>query len=604
MALGFNQSAVFGKIALGVILILSIALLSWSVGFRRFQGLRTEASVEQVALAKSLAEGKGFQTPVIYPQTVVLLEKRAEDAGDDFTLKVGDYVPDLYQAPGYPVLLAAVFSVMGESGREFVFERPTKTETNRAPGFAADYVPMFVDITFLWIAAGLTYWLTRRMFNGTAALLAFGGVALSVAIWQDSASGVGTTLVMTLVLLAAIAWSYIETGRGDDPYHPESKLLPLCSALFGLACGVVFLTEYAAALILLPFVVYCGVHFRGVRPIVFAVLPALLVFAAVITPWLLRNAEVSGHPMGLVWQEIALKADDPTAEPYNFRTAFDGKAPEFSIRKVGNKTLTQLQENLSERIWSGGAYLFAGFFLVGMLYRFRHVDVDVLRWWIVAAVGLVLFAAPIFDAGNTIREPATYLAPLMIVFGAGFAIILIDSTQRLQWLKTVTVCGIIGFQGVPLLKNALEPTSIPFSLPPYYPLVMSYVQSSIADRFQPGYALMADTPAGLAWYGQTVVWAKPPDYSDFNEIMLRQNVGLLFLGPTILDDPYFTDLAPTIKSQGESTRRADWSSVYASLDTARLPGFFPLQIKQRIHLNMFVLINPIAIDGTQDRFSQ
>jgi hypothetical protein len=70
------------------------------------------------------------------------------------------------------------------------------------------------------------------------------------------------------------------------------------------------------------------------------------------------------------------KQGDPTAEPAAVRATLSRKGRTIDLNKLGNKTLTTLQENLTSRLWSGGALWLTGFFTVGWLYAFRSAAAE------------------------------------------------------------------------------------------------------------------------------------------------------------------------------------------------------------------------------------
>ena len=113
-----------------------------------------------------------------------------------------------------------------------------------------------------------------------------------------------------------------------------------------------------------------------------------------------------------------------------------------------------------------------------------------------------------------------------------------------------------------------------------------------ADRF----GLMADVPAGVAWYGRTRVWAQPPRLHDFYAISLEQPLGELLLTPRTLDRPFFTELNARSLLPGALSavpnRFGEWGEIYAGLLTGSQPREFPLQAPQKLAENLYVLLNP------------
>jgi hypothetical protein len=300
--------------------------------------------------------------------------------------------------------------------------------------------------------------------------------------------------------------------------------------------------------------------------------------------------------VGLALQNVALKAGDSTAEPSVARAALTPTLPPIDLNKLGNKTLTSLQENLKARIWSGGAMWLSAFCIAGTLYTFRSEAANRLRWFFVASLGVLLVSQAVFNSGESDRWVAVWLAPLIMIFGAGFFFVLLGSNASLsQWPRAITSVVLVA-QALPLLHDAMEPRRLHFQYPPYLPGLFQGMRRELAQRgVTARYGLMADVPAGVAWYGQTRVWAQPPRLRDFYEITLIQPIGELLLTPRTLDRPFFSELNAKPLNPGSlgalSNRFGEWGEIYAGLLTGRLPGEFPLQQPTKLMENLYVLVN-------------
>jgi hypothetical protein len=121
--------------------------------------------------------------------------------------------------------------------------------------------------------------------------------------------------------------------------------------------------------------------------------------------------------------------------------------------------------------------------------------------------------------------------------------------------------------------------------------------SDPAGRF----GLMADVPAGLAWYGQARVWAQPATLRDFYAVQVEQPTGELLLTPKTLDRPFFSDLNAKPKTPGFLTasipRIGEWGEVYGGLLTGSFPREFPLSTPRKITEDLYVLFNSSMSPG-------
>lgn len=577
---------------------LGVLLLSLLVGWKQFRGATAEATLLQADVGRQLAAGQGFTTLVNYPQVAAFLGGR----GVKFDAQAA--YPELYHAPLYSLLIAGGLRLLPAGVRQELFAaQPVPPD-----GFAADYFLLALNLLLLWIAAGLTFHLGRRLFDARTGWLAMLALLVSVGIWQQTVLINGSPLLMVLALAAFTLWHQVEVAageeeRGDAPQERKGEggwraTLRRRGGLvaLGLVCGGLFLTEYSAGALVLVAIVYAAVRFQGrVRWLALALVAGG--FLAVTGPWIARNLALTGSPVALAVQNVALKAGDPTAEPATQRNLLAADLPAIDLNKLGNKTLTRLQENVKAGVWSGGAMWLAAFFVAGWLYPFRVVAVNRLRWIFTAGFGVLLLAQAALNSGESERLAAGWLAPLMIVFGAGFFFVLLGSNPQLSQWPRICAAVLLGVQSLPLLHDALEPRRLHFQYPPYFPgLFMGMRQELERREAIPQFGVMADVPAGAAWYGRQRVWSQPGKLRDFYAITLEQPLGELLLTPRTLDRPFFSELAGRPMAPGPleqpQDRFGEWGRIYSGLFVGKLPPEFPLGAPQRVAENLFVLLNP------------
>ncbi len=559
--------------------VFAALLLTTVYSWRQFHGIPTEWIMQQAVLARSLAQGEGFTTPVNYPQTYAVMAAR----GAPFSEKRA--YPELHNAPLYALVLAAVFKVLPVAIWAHVPAPPS--------GWAPDYVVLGVNLALFWVAIRLVWRLAKRLFDERAAWVAALATAGSVALWQQTVTLTGLPVFLVLMLAVFDVLAGLETEWTDHPGLSRRTLLRLAG--LGVLGGLLFLTEYSGGLVALVLGGYLALRLGGA-----ARAPALGVFAAlfvlVTAPWLVRNTVVAGHPLGLAWQNLALKYDDPTAEPAAQRTFASTEAPGLDLNKLGNKGLTGMERNLKERVWSGGGLVLTAFFIAGLVYQFRHGPVNRLRGCFGVVLLVLLTAQPFLNSGESPRLPAHYLAPLIIVFGTGFFFVLVDSQPRLTLLWRWAAAGLLLLQCLPLARDCLEPRKIHFHYPPYFPNLFMELRRDMGNRFLPGTGVATDVPAGTAWYGRMRVWAKPGRLKDFSRIIVEQNIGALLLTPVTLDRPFFTELAARSGDTISLNDAGGWGGVYAGLVTRRMPPGFPLSLPpQKLTENMVLLVNPMTL---------
>lgn len=564
---------------LRALLLLAVLLLSLRISYSQFRGPTHETTLVQADVGRQLARGAGFTTQVNYLQTAAVLQARGVrfDATQPY--------PELHHAPLYSLAIAAGLRLLPEERRAALFG-PTASPLD---GFRADYFLLGLNLALLWLAAWLTYALGRRLFEPRVGWVAMFALLLSAPVWQQTVSVDGAPLLMVLGLAAFGCWARVETA-GE-----QRGRLRWLGAL-GLVCGLLFLTEYSAGALVLVALVYGAVRFAGsARWLALGMVAIGFTLAA--APWVARNLSLTGSPTALAVENVALKAGDSTAEPANARATLSAELMAIDLRKLGNKTLTALQESVKARVWAGGAMWLTAFFVAGWLYAFRSEAANRLRWVAASALGVLLLAQAALNSGESTRLATTWFSPVLMIFGAGFFFVLLGSNARLaQWPRAMATILLV-LQAMPLLQDVWEPKRIHFSYPPYFPTLFHGMREELDRRVERGrYGIMADVPAGVAWYGDVRAWSQPPKLRDFYAVSLEQPIGELLLTPRTLDRPFFSELNARPVQAGNlsavANRFGEWGEIYAGLLTGRMPGEFPLGAPQRFAENFYVLMNP------------
>ena len=375
--------------------VVGLLVLSLAVANKQFHGPAHEMTLLQADVGRQLAAGRGFTTLVNYPQTVALMEERHRV----LAAQTESY-PELQHAPLYSMVIAGGLWILPSAWRDALFtSAPTPPD-----GFAADYYLLGLNLALLWLAAWQTFRFGSQLFDDRVGWVAMLALMLSVGVWNQVVLVNGLPLLMVLALAAFRLLAAIEPLRSAENADPAPLGRGDTLRLFALGGigALLFLAEYSAGLLLVVVAGYVGrrVHGRA-RWIALTMLTAG--FLIPVAPWAVRNLVLTGSPVGLAWQNVALKAGDSTAEPSVQRTLFTTEPPKLDLNKLGNKGLTGVQLNIKDRLWSGGGYFVVAFFVAGWLYQFRGLTANRMRW-VFTAVLLVLVvgaAVPQFR-----REPA------------------------------------------------------------------------------------------------------------------------------------------------------------------------------------------------------
>jgi hypothetical protein len=570
-------------VLIGALLVCGVGT-SLVVSWRQFHGAASEATLVQADMGRQIASGAGFTTRVNYPQAVAFLGAR----GVRFDPAVP--YPEVYQAPLYPMVIAGGLRLLPSSLRESLFASVP------APpyGYGADYFLLGLNLVLFWLAVGLAFDLGRRLFGAPSGWLAAAAIFVSVPIWQQVVAVNGTALMMVLALAAFQAW-----WRAESAGDARGASLPL--AALGALCGLLFLAEYSSGMLVAVASVRVLRRFAGAAR--WRSLALLLCgFAVVAAPWVVRNLRVTGLPVGLAVQNIALKSGDSTAEPATVRATLSATLPPIELNKLSNKVLSALQEAVRSRVWSGGAMWFAAFFAAGWLYVFKSAPVNRLRWLFAVSLLVLVASQATFNSGESERQAVAWLSPLIIVFGAGFFFVLLSSNPLLGSWPRLCAAALLTLQALPLVHDALDPHWLHFQYPPYFPQLFRGMRRQMDLSDAAGrYGLMADVPAGLAWYGEARVWAQPATLRDFYAVQVEQPTGELLLTPRTLDRPFFSDLNAKARTPSFLTasipRIGEWGEVYGGLLTGTLPRDFPLSTPRKVTEDLYVLFNSSMASG-------
>lgn len=548
-------------------LVLGLLALSATVAYKQFHGPRTEETLRQADLGRSIASGQGFTTSVNYPQVHAVMEKQGHifDGNARF--------PEVYHAPGYPLVIAGVLTVLPSNLRHRLFEDVPEPPN----GFGADYLLLVLNGFLLAVAAWQSWRLGQRLFDERVGMIAAVSVLISSSIWAHVVAVDGSSLAMVLLLGLFQTLVLIDEriSAGREPWGGW--------ALAGAIVGLLFLTDYPLGVL----IVVVGAHavWRGrARAVTVVLIVALLVAA----PWLARNVSVIGSPVGLASQDLALRLGDSTAEPETFRTTMSAEAPRLSLNKMGNKVLTALQETLEHDLWAGGGLILTAFFVTGWIYRFKRDLTNRIRSLGALALALMVIANGLMNSGEGERVPTTVGAPLVILFGAGFFMVLVSSSPQFKQWQGWAALGIILLQGLPLLHDVLEPRRIHFSYPPYYPSFFKAMGDEMPERDFEHVGWMSDVPAGAAWYSGKRVWAQPESLRDFHAVHVEQRIVALVLTPETLDRPFFSEL---MEGRVDESRFGEWGKVYTGLITGRMPPGFPLDQSRSLAENFHLVID-------------
>jgi hypothetical protein len=544
--LGRGRIAVYWVLA--VLFALGLALVFTASEFR---GLDKREAMDQAQLARNLARGQGFTTYVIRPLSLWHLQNFSPDK-DPRLLNH----PDLANAPLYPLVLSAMFRLLPAS----VFD--SRSDDRIYPPVRWVIVP-FNQICLL-LSLVLVYFWARSLFDHTIALTAALLLLLSDVLWQFSISGLASNFLM-LLFLGTLYCLHRADLRLNPPGAEPAALS--AAALGWILAGAVllalcFLTRYLAGVLVFPLAWYVWRITRSRRAALWALL-FTLVFLVGITPWLVRNYNVSGSFLGVAKYEYAQNTGPLNfdALPRSYQPNAEGALDEATaFSKLTSRFLNVTRQQFFQTLPRTGSWLLLAFFAVGVMYRFRRADV----------VGLRGLLASERQTENEIfgDNLLVLFVPLITVYGVAFFYLLLERIPfRIRLTRGLAIAAFAAVNVAPIVYTLLPPRKPAYAYPPYLPPVLR----AVAGWFDKEELGCSDLPWAVAWYGDRRCLWLPLTVKDFYDIHDFggppgfKGISFMLLTPYMLDRP--------LNSQLFKGEYAGWATVIRG----RMPPEFPLK---------------------------
>ncbi|MGD0059322.1 MAG: hypothetical protein ABSD58_07885 [Verrucomicrobiia bacterium] len=526
-----------------LLLILLAAALSLVYTAGQFRGLNKRESMDMAQLARNLAHGQGFTTYVIRPLSLWQLEQNGWNIQDKATrARLIMNHPDICNPPLYPMVLAGLFKIL--PGKAFTYDSAEHVY------YPERWVILPFDQLCLFACLLLTYAWAKRLFDRRVAIMATWLMFFSDTLWSYGVSGLPTNFLMLLFLLATYCLFVADgklnpaeriegapAGPTPAPATGQAVLWVLASAVL---VGLCFLTRYLAAFLLLPMVIYVMRIFRGWVAAMWAAV-YVAVFAAVITPWLVRNHRVSGSALGIAQYELVDRSGTFHGEalPRSYKPDFRDA---YSMHALSTKFLTNARIVLLDNLRLVGTDFLALFFGAGILYGFRRRDVSRLRGLVLGVIVMAILAMSLIGSDPERSGPdvgggnlLVLLLPIIAIYGTAFFYLLLDRVPfRIKLTRGMAIGGFVLLNVSPMIFTMLPPRQGMFPYPPY----VSPVVRSVSAQFEPDSLACSDMPWTVAWNGERrAIWI-PLTLDDFYEIhdfVAPKGVQYLFLTPYIID---------------------------------------------------------------------
>ena len=503
--------------AVGVIFVATLAIF---YDFALYRNLSTIEGMDAAQLARNIAEGKGYTTSFVRPFSIYLLQKHQGE-----TNKLPELHPDLSNPPIYPAVLAGTLKLRSQN-----YEITTGIDKFRIYG--PDLWITAVNQALFLIAVAFVFFIARRLFDQSVAWVAAGIVSGTELLWRFSNSGLPTMLL--IVFFLGLWWALVRIDfLGRDQTDTHDKQIFLLSVLIGLCLGLGMLTRYSFGWVIIPVVAF--LTSTAAKNRVSAAVVAVIIMTAIVTPWLMRNYNLSGTLFGTAG--YALFHQSFSFQGFELERALH---PDFSLIRsdeFAGKLLRNARDLLATVPNLGGSWMSA-LFIAGLLLPFRNVVIGRMRWFAVSCLGTFLFAQALGETELSKESPGVNSENLLIIV---FPAIAIYATSLLFNLLEQFAAPALRFiitgiffllASAPLIFAFFAPHPSPVVYPPYAP---PWIQTK-ADYVDGNRWVVSDIPWAVAWYAnRTGVWLplKPGHqtnaHESFHEVRNLRSTAALYL---------------------------------------------------------------------------
>jgi hypothetical protein len=589
-----GEGARWMRAGVGLLACLAAAMLY--VVFE-YQNLKDPAAMDAAQVARQVARGEGFTTQFIRPLSVQLLERHAEASGlalDD-PARLATPHPDLANPPFYPLLLAGWLKILGTN--------PTIGQPGGSAVQGPDRSVVIFNLGLFLVLVIVTYAFGRHLFDGFVGLLASLALVGSAFFWREAGSG--NSAVLGTLLTTLLAWGFLRFDEAAREESPRPMRLLVLAALLGGLTGLAALTCYGLLLLALPLGLLLLPTWGGRRWS--AWLAALAALLIVVTPWLVRNYQLSGKLFGTA-ALTALNVDATEFPGDTLERSLEAQATLPALSQVSRKALPRLAEVLQRDLPTVGGSWVAAFFLVGLLFRFASPTRNVLRGFtllaLVALLPVHILAGP-DPSEKSVFSGTPYLAmlaPLIFVLGSAFFATLLDQVDW-EWegIRSVVVGLFVLAALAPLVLMLLPPGRNPRTFPPYHPPMIH----AFHGWTQPDELLMSDIPWAVAWYAdRKAIWLprhadEPGGREDFYAVHSpHRNIVGLYLTQVTTDSRFAAEMLEPrdarLRLRAQAEKHGLTSSATHTAESIGWPEFVLWTLGERRTLAGFPLLSAFA----------
>ena len=506
-----------------------------------FKGLSHEKGIEQAQIAREISRGNGFTTKMIRPAALWLFEKNMGKFP-------ADTQPDIFHAPLNPYINAAAFiaadTVDGwlrkaqKTAEIFSWFTHDRLMSTKELVYTYDKIIAAVQVLFYLLAVLISYYTARRLFDDR--LAAFAGCMMLICqrFWEYAMSGLPQMLM--LFLFSAAVHTLVRAIEAKYLSNPALGWLSATAGLFGLLA----LTHGITIWMFVGALIFVALFFRplGRDAAVMAV-----IFMAIYTPWLVRNQQVCGTPVGLGWYSgLSGLRGSESKIMRSLDVSLQGVSPRTFRAKVQSQVIDQIG-SLTELL---GKSLMAPIFFVSLLHLFKRPETSHFRWaiflmWLFAVFGMAVFGMP---EGGGLRANDLHIlfVPMMICYGLAFVLVMWTRLEiNIKLVRLAFLSALFFLSSMPFINDAIQMMAGPQSQiqwPPYVPPYIAIMRNWTTEKE----VITTDMPWAVAWYADRRSLWLPMSVQDFVTLndykLLNGAIVGLYLTPVTGNKAFIADI--------------------------------------------------------------
>ncbi len=559
-----------------VVLISAIFYVNFLWFFKEgngFKGLANEKTIEQAEIAREIARGNGFTTKMIRPAAI----RQFERSSGTFPL---EHTPDTYHAPLNPWINAMIFKALdlyNDQAKKYAekheyFERYTydNAMTAKLVVYSYDRIIAFVQMMFFLLSVVVCFFTARRLFDDRLAVLGSWLLLLCERFWDFAIAGMPQMLL--LFLFSCAAYTLVRAVEARVPGGRPLPWLAGTGALFGLLALAHGLTIWMFAGVLFFSVFYFRPRGRDA-----AIMAA--VFLLFYGPWMFRNYQVCGSPVGLGWYSALYQVRGTESQVMrSMDLPLSGVSPTVFRSKVQGQLLEQTGDIYNYL----GRILLAPIFFVSLLHIFKRPETANFRWcilsmWVFAVFGMAVFGMSDTTGALQSNDLHVLFVPLMTFYGLALVLVM---WSRLEINIRIVRLGFLGLLYVvsafPFLNQFLfliGPPTGRVQWPPYVPPYIAILGSWTKEQE----IISSDMPWAVAWYADRQCLWLPNSLRDFATLYdynnLKSPIVGIYLTPVTGNQAFISGIV-----KGEYKEWAPFITRTANLRDFPLKAVTPLPI--------------------------